>query len=178
MTGVSVVLVMLQQYTYMKIRCSNPGTDSETMLKIENPEKMKKQSLILRNDENILLKLIENKERDRELEKKLSHLPDPITKENYEAQLLQLRQYKATHIIYCPTCDYFRDARSHHCSKLNRCVRKMDQYCSWLDNCIGKLNQRLFLQYLGWTYTTIVWMVFYLLWTNNIFEDLKNSYIR
>ena len=132
---------------------------------------MKRKSLILKNDESILVQLIKKKERDHELEIKLSHLPDPITKTNLKAQLQQLRAYKATHIIYCPKCNYFRDARSHHCSKLNQCVRKMDQYCCWLDNCIGKLNQRLFLQYLFYTYLTIVWMVFYLLWTNSIFED-------
>lgn len=35
---------------------------------------------------------------------------------------------------WCSTCCQFKTDRSHHCSEVNRCVRKMDHFCPWYDH--------------------------------------------
>lgn len=68
---------------------------------------------------------------------------------------------------YCQRCSIFKAPRSHHCSKCNRCVLKMDHHCKlftsfyfydslklviylgpWINNCVGYGNQRNFFYFL------------------------------
>ena len=33
--------------------------------------------------------------------------------------------------IWCPTCSNWKPDRTHHCSDVGRCVRKLDHFCPW-----------------------------------------------
>ena len=33
--------------------------------------------------------------------------------------------------IFCNTCWIWKPDRTHHCSEVNRCIRRMDHYCPW-----------------------------------------------
>lgn len=46
---------------------------------------------------------------------------------------------------HCQRCLIQRPLKSHHCSKCQRCTRKMDIHCPCVNNCIGEDNQWLFL---------------------------------
>ena len=151
--------MFLQQWSYVAVRCTDPGTDAECMSIIENPEDIKHQSRIIVRDEQILNELINSNDKDPRINQ-LSHLPSPpITVAKLKDQLEQLRAYKCTHIIYCVDCEQFRDPRSHHCKNLGVCVRRYDHYCNYVDNCIGIRNHRYFLQYIFWTFLTLSWML-------------------
>ena len=123
-------------------------------------------------DEEILKDLINSPIKDIAKLNNLSHRPEqPITNEKLEYQLSKLRAYKCISVIYCVQCERFRFIRSHHCKELGECVSRMDHYCAFVDNCIGKKNHRYFLQYLVYTYLTIMWMCFDLLWYNKIVSE-------
>lgn len=32
---------------------------------------------------------------------------------------------------YCSHCEVYKPDRTHHCSEVDRCVRKMDHFCPW-----------------------------------------------
>ena len=49
---------------------------------------------------------------------------------------------------YCLQCQAFRQPRSFHCGRCNRCVMCRDHHCPWLNNCVGKNNFRYFVQFL------------------------------
>lgn len=158
--GISGTLVFLQQWSYVAVRCTDPGTDARCTSIVGSPENVKDQSRIIVRDEQILYELINSNDKDPKINQQ-SHLPSPpITKEKLKDQLMQLRAYKCTHIVYCVDCESFRDPRSHHCRNLGVCVRRFDHYCHYIDNCIGMRNIRYFLQYLFWTFLTLGWMIF------------------
>eukprot|EP01103_Thecamoeba_quadrilineata_P004676 TRINITY_DN1445_c0_g1_i2.p1 TRINITY_DN1445_c0_g1~~TRINITY_DN1445_c0_g1_i2.p1 ORF type:complete len:278 (-),score=17.01 TRINITY_DN1445_c0_g1_i2:127-960(-) len=46
---------------------------------------------------------------------------------------------------FCGICSNHKPLRSHHCSRCDRCVLKMDHHCPWLNNCIGYKNYKSFL---------------------------------
>lgn len=95
----------------------------------------------------------------------LSHRPEkPVTKKKIITQLDELRAYKSTHVTFCWKCDQFKPVRTHHCSTCEICVNRMDHHCNFLGVCIGKHNHRYFIQYLGWTFVTLVFMISHLLW--------------
>lgn len=33
--------------------------------------------------------------------------------------------------IFCNSCWVWKPDRTHHCSEVNRCIRRMDHYCPW-----------------------------------------------
>ena len=39
---------------------------------------------------------------------------------------------------WCGHCSTWKPDRVHHCSELNRCVRKMDHYCPWVGGIVGE----------------------------------------
>ncbi|KAL9002937.1 MAG: hypothetical protein Q9188_004156 [Gyalolechia gomerana] len=70
-----------------------------------------------------------------------------ITKKNHDQQM---RSYPYDHVLYrpgqvCRTCNFFKPARSKHCSVCNVCVAKQDHHCVWIMNCVGKENISHFL---------------------------------
>lgn len=161
---ISAGLVFMQQWSYVAVRCSDPGLASEDPMLdfLPNQDQVKLDSEIVATDEQILLDLINSKERHYSTMHNLSFVPaPPVTREKLIDQLRKLRLWKCCHNYYCTKCQKFRLLRSHHSSALGTCVSRMDQYCSWLDNCIGKKNQRYFIQYLSWTFATLVWSCFH-----------------
>jgi hypothetical protein len=39
---------------------------------------------------------------------------------------------------WCSTCCNWKLDRAHHCSELQRCVRKMDHYCPWVGGIVAE----------------------------------------
>jgi palmitoyltransferase len=39
---------------------------------------------------------------------------------------------------WCSTCCNWKVDRAHHCSEIERCVRKMDHYCPWVGGIVGE----------------------------------------
>ncbi|QLQ80680.1 hypothetical protein HG537_0E00330 [Torulaspora globosa] len=48
----------------------------------------------------------------------------------------------------CRTCHVWKPDRTHHCSRCDRCILKMDHHCPWIPGCVGFRNQRYFIQFL------------------------------
>ena len=46
---------------------------------------------------------------------------------------------------YCEICVCYRQERSYHCKRCNRCTEKFDHHCKYLNNCIGGKNYKLFI---------------------------------
>ncbi|EEQ33890.1 palmitoyltransferase pfa5 [Microsporum canis CBS 113480] len=49
---------------------------------------------------------------------------------------------------WCSTCCQFKTDRSHHCSEVNRCVRKMDHFCPWVGGVVSETSFKFFIQFL------------------------------
>lgn len=59
----------------------------------------------------------------------------------------------------CELCqDSGKPPEAHHCSRCRRCVVRMDHHCPWVNNCVGALNQRYFVQFLGYSFLTALFM--------------------
>jgi hypothetical protein len=143
---------------------------------VTQPDAEKIKGRVLSIDEEILKELVHSKERDLSRMHSLSHVPEPpITTQKLQKQLSKLRAYKCTSVLYCVHCSKFRFIRSHHCSQLGVCVSRMDHYCAFLDNCIGKKNHRYFVQYLTYTYLTLAWVCFELLWCDQWLREFDAS---
>ena len=39
---------------------------------------------------------------------------------------------------WCSVCCNWKIDRAHHCSELERCVKKMDHYCPWVGGIVGE----------------------------------------
>lgn len=52
---------------------------------------------------------------------------------------------------FCNVCIAYKSPRSHHCSKCQRCVMKMDHHCPWINNCVGHFNHCNFILFLFFT---------------------------
>lgn len=63
--------------------------------------------------------------------------------------------------LWCDKCINWKPDRSHHCSELGRCVRRMDHYCPWAGGIIGESTHKSFMQFVSSValYTTYVWIV-------------------
>lgn len=54
---------------------------------------------------------------------------------------------------YCNVCDVDKYDRVHHCSEVNRCVRKFDHFCPWVGGPLGHTRYKFFFQFI--TYVAI-----------------------
>jgi palmitoyltransferase len=48
---------------------------------------------------------------------------------------------------FCSTCLNFKPDRAHHCSEVDRCVRKMDHFCPWVGGIVSETSIKFFLQF-------------------------------
>ena len=53
---------------------------------------------------------------------------------------------------WCPRCAIFKPDRTHHCSDVDRCVRKMDHFCVWVGGMVSETNFKFFFQFVTWTW--------------------------
>ncbi|KAK2867751.1 hypothetical protein FQN49_003509 [Arthroderma sp. PD_2] len=49
---------------------------------------------------------------------------------------------------WCSTCYQFKTDRAHHCSEVDRCVRKMDHFCPWVGGVVSETSFKFFIQFL------------------------------
>ncbi|KAF2232135.1 zf-DHHC-domain-containing protein [Viridothelium virens] len=49
--------------------------------------------------------------------------------------------------IWCPTCANWKPDRTHHCSDVGRCVRKLDHFCPWVGGVVSETNFKFFIQF-------------------------------
>ncbi|EFE38831.1 DHHC zinc finger membrane protein [Trichophyton verrucosum HKI 0517] len=66
---------------------------------------------------------------------------------------------------WCSTCCQFKTDRSHHCSEVNRCVRKMDHFCPWVGGVVSETSFKFLIQFLFYamlfvTFNGVVMAVF------------------
>lgn len=54
---------------------------------------------------------------------------------------------------YCATCEATKYDRVHHCSEVNRCVKKFDHFCPWVGGPLGHTRYKFFFQFV--TYVAI-----------------------
>jgi palmitoyltransferase len=52
---------------------------------------------------------------------------------------------------WCSTCCNWKLDRAHHCSELQRCVRKMDHYCPWVGGIVAETSFKFFVQFTFYT---------------------------
>ncbi|KAF2843203.1 zf-DHHC-domain-containing protein [Patellaria atrata CBS 101060] len=50
--------------------------------------------------------------------------------------------------IFCTQCWNWKFDRTHHCSEVGRCVRRMDHFCPWVGGIVSETNMKFFLQLL------------------------------
>ncbi|KAK2748892.1 palmitoyltransferase pfa5 [Myotisia sp. PD_48] len=49
---------------------------------------------------------------------------------------------------WCSKCCQYKSDRAHHCSEVDRCVRKMDHFCPWVGGVISESSFKFFIQFL------------------------------
>ncbi|KAK4125111.1 zf-DHHC-domain-containing protein [Parathielavia appendiculata] len=52
---------------------------------------------------------------------------------------------------WCSTCCNWKLDRAHHCSELERCVKKMDHYCPWVGGIVAETSFKFFVQFTFYT---------------------------
>ncbi|KAF2202976.1 zf-DHHC-domain-containing protein [Delitschia confertaspora ATCC 74209] len=62
---------------------------------------------------------------------------------------------------FCEKCNNYKPDRTHHCSQIGRCVRRMDHFCPWVGGIVSETSHKFFLQFLFygflyWSYVTVV----------------------
>ena len=63
-------------------------------------------------------------------------------------------------VRFCKHCKTFKPDRTHHDSKLGKCVLKMDHYCPWLHNTLGHNNLKYFyLTLLYGSCSLLIWVI-------------------
>jgi len=50
--------------------------------------------------------------------------------------------------LFCNMCNTWKPDRTHHCSEVQRCVRRMDHFCPWVGGIVSEINIKFFLQFL------------------------------
>ncbi|TLD15352.1 zf-DHHC-domain-containing protein [Venturia nashicola] len=68
--------------------------------------------------------------------------------------------------IHCSTCNNWKPDRTHHCSEVGRCVRRMDHFCPWVGGIVSETTMKYFLQFTfyaslfcGFTFSITVWAI-------------------
>lgn len=82
------------------------------------------------------------------------HVDDGKSNEYLLTKLMQFKKF-------CYRCRTHRPERSHHCSKCDRCIKKMDHHCFWLGRCINNDNMSHFIRFLFFAILSILILVVY-----------------
>jgi len=49
--------------------------------------------------------------------------------------------------IFCDKCNNWKPDRTHHCSEVGRCVRRMDHFCPWVGGVVSETTMKFFIQF-------------------------------
>ncbi|KAK0615409.1 Palmitoyltransferase pfa5 [Lasiodiplodia hormozganensis] len=49
--------------------------------------------------------------------------------------------------LWCDKCSNWKPDRTHHCSDLGRCVRRMDHFCPWVGGIVSETTMKFFIQF-------------------------------
>ncbi|KAK8176920.1 DHHC palmitoyltransferase-domain-containing protein [Phyllosticta citrichinensis] len=60
---------------------------------------------------------------------------------------------------WCKTCETFKPDRTHHCSDLGRCVRRMDHFCPWVGGIVSETTTKFFVQFLLYAMLLCIFML-------------------
>ncbi|KAH6628702.1 DHHC palmitoyltransferase-domain-containing protein [Chaetomium tenue] len=52
---------------------------------------------------------------------------------------------------WCSSCCNWKMDRAHHCSEIERCVKKMDHYCPWVGGIVAETSFKFFVQFTSYT---------------------------
>jgi palmitoyltransferase len=52
---------------------------------------------------------------------------------------------------WCSSCCNWKMDRAHHCSEIERCVKKMDHYCPWVGGIVAETSFKFFVQFTFYT---------------------------
>jgi palmitoyltransferase len=66
--------------------------------------------------------------------------------------------------IFCYECNNWKPDRTHHCSEVNRCVRRMDHYCPWVGGVVSETNMKFFVQFTFYATTLCAFMAGVSIW--------------
>ncbi|KZF22954.1 DHHC zinc finger membrane protein [Xylona heveae TC161] len=62
---------------------------------------------------------------------------------------------------WCSKCLNWKPDRAHHCSELDRCVRKMDHFCPWVGGIVSETSFKFFIQFVSYaTFFCIFVLIF------------------
>jgi palmitoyltransferase len=68
-------------------------------------------------------------------------------------------------IVLCNKCNAVKSRinRTHHCSKCNACILRMDHHCIWINRCIGGYNADLYIRHFNNLHSYIRFLVWSLI---------------
>jgi palmitoyltransferase len=49
--------------------------------------------------------------------------------------------------LWCNVCQNWKPDRAHHCSELNRCIRRLDHFCPWIGGVVTDTTHKFFVQF-------------------------------
>lgn len=76
----------------------------------------------------------------------------------------------------CYVCDAPKPERAHHCTKCNRCIKKLDHHCHWLGRCINYDNHGHFVRFIFFTLCQSIFLMIYNIpFLVKIFKDRNAS---
>jgi palmitoyltransferase len=71
--------------------------------------------------------------------------PPPGIEQFYSKDVFVCDQYGLP--IFCDTCKNWKPDRTHHCSEVGRCVRRMDHFCPWVGGVVSETSMKFFIQF-------------------------------
>ncbi|KAH7063136.1 DHHC palmitoyltransferase-domain-containing protein [Macrophomina phaseolina] len=77
---------------------------------------------------------------DRQYEEKLKRLEKYVPREVFVCDYDGLP-------LWCDKCSNWKPDRTHHCSDLWRCVRRMDHFCPWVGGIVSETTMKFFIQF-------------------------------
>lgn len=60
---------------------------------------------------------------------------------------------------WCDRCRIWKPDRAHHCSEMDRCVRRMDHFCPWVGGIVSETNYKFFIQFTFYAALYCIFMV-------------------